>query len=193
MKKIAQTIVRFYVGKDQFVPWILVWILLVIVLGMVWLGKVDVIAAFGLIGIIIAASLSASVSIYVLTRTQKNALQMAALDKRLQALQDAYKLWSDVARHIHQEDSLIHAIEKANNWWTENCLYLDATSRESFRRSLIAAGNHKNLLESRSDPNWKKEVDENWDIIRRVPTDLIEAAYLRPLSDLEIDVPSAFP
>jgi len=75
-------------------------------------------------------------------------LKLGALDKRLQAHQEAFTLWSEMVKNTNNETfEQMHA--KCSDWWDRNCLYLDADVRTGFvqfitdekvRRALVASG-----------------------------------------------------
>ncbi len=61
-----------------------------------------------------------------------NQLRLAALDKRLEAHQKAFSLWRDLSASIMiGRDTNIFA-KKCEDWWWDNCFYLDGESREAF-------------------------------------------------------------
>lgn len=93
---------------------------------------------------------------------------MVALDKRLEVHQQAYSLWREMTRAIHDEDQGYEVLNRAEEWWEKNCLYLDAQSAQEFKRCIERIYYHKNLLaQSRPDDleeqeEWKREVRDNW-------------------------------
>ena len=93
---------------------------------------------------------------------QKNRLQLAAVEKRLQAHQEAYKWAFDVgvcimlvqemenqrpddseANHKAKTD-LDKARQEALEWWSNNCLYLDQEISKVVGSALTQGGLHEN-------------------------------------------------
>ena len=70
-----------------------------------------------------------------------NQLKMAALAERLQAQQQAFMHWRRLNRAAHTRDDAKLMIEvlACEAWWDENCLYLNAETREAFQESYWSA------------------------------------------------------
>ena len=64
--------------------------------------------------------------------TRKDALRVAAVERRLAAHQEAYALWSELLRVLFRPDECHAAAVKCQAWWKQNCLYLDPKSRLEF-------------------------------------------------------------
>jgi len=56
-----------------------------------------------------------------------NRLKMAALDKRLEAAQQAYTLWLQLRRNVHNKDKNVEIVINCQNWWEKNA-YVDEKS-----------------------------------------------------------------
>lgn len=101
------------------------------------------------------------------TRTQ-NSLRLAALDKRLQAHQDAFAKWRSL---IPVDDSTLAArLADCEMWWERNCLYLEPEVRTAFvnayrglsnARLFSQHGFHSDVAEQ------KRHFDEFPDILLR--------------------------
>ncbi len=61
----------------------------------------------------------------------KHQLRMAALDRRLQAHQEAFELWRELLEAAHT-DGIGKVVMKCQSWWERNCLYLEPKVREAF-------------------------------------------------------------
>ena len=104
--------------------------------------------------------------------SQQHQMRLAALEERFRAHQQAYALCRELFHAVHTE-AITEAVIKAQDWWEQNCLYLDADAREAFWRGIRAAGLHGELLRSRADSqlirdNWKKIEDAQAAIERSV-------------------------
>jgi hypothetical protein len=61
----------------------------------------------------------------------QNQLRLAAVDRRLQAHQEAFALWRKLNQHL-SADNLFEIIAECDRWWTHNCLYLEDDARDAF-------------------------------------------------------------
>jgi hypothetical protein len=111
----------------------------------------------------------------------KHQLRLAALDRRLQAHQEAFTLWREVFGATHTNE-VGPVVMKCQAWWEKNCLYLEPKVREAFVASCSAAHTHTGLLQSRSDA---KVVTDSWNEITSFPNVLFEAIQLPALTSVE--------
>ena len=116
---------------------------------------------------------------------RRHQLSMAALEARLRIHQEAYTLWSQLRRSVHDRDKIIGVVGECQNWWEGNCLYLDPKVREAFRFAYMSAANHKDILEARDVELAKR----NWDDIVRVGAEITRAVELPPIRGVDKDVP----
>jgi len=154
---------------------------------------VDSQTAVGLLGVLIGAGISAATSILLAWENRHLQLAMAALDKRLAAHQTAYALWWNIVRAVHQKDKIGHVVIEAEEWWKNNCLYLDAASRQAFRECLMFAINHKDLLQGPRSKETTVLVKESWNVIMKPGETLVESVALPSLGKAEkpSDIPDA--
>lgn len=105
-----------------------------------------------------------------------NRLKMAALDERLKAHQKAYSLWSELRRKVHKKDSeKTKTLIACQEWWEQNCLYLNEESRQAFISAIHAVALHSDLTEGQTP---KEEVLENWEFINQCGEAIIKDAGL---------------
>jgi hypothetical protein len=102
--------------------------------------------------------------------SQQHQMRLAVLEQRFRAHQQAYALCRELFHAVHTE-AITDAVIKAQDWWEQNCLYLDADAREAFWRGIRASGLHGELLRGRADSqlirdNWK-EMEEAQAAIER--------------------------
>lgn len=110
-------------------------------------------------------------------------LKLAAIDKRLQAHQEAFALWREILGAVYS-DEIGKVVIKCQDWWEKNCLYLEPNVREAFVKAYSASHIHRELSRDRSDA---ENVNRSWDTIVDFPKVLFEAIQLPPLTKLEID------
>ncbi len=114
-----------------------------------------------------------------------NRLRIAAIDRRLEAYQEAFTLWSRLRRKVHKNDSeKIPMVQECQIWWEENCIYLDDESREAFISAIHAVALHSDLTGGKAD---RKEVEDNWAIINQCGKALTKGAGLPSFGKDEID------
>ena len=113
----------------------------------------------------------------------RNQLRMAALDRRLEAHQEAFTLWRELLGAVHT-DKVGSVVLKCQAWWEKNCLYLSSAVRESFSDAYSSAHAHHAYLQSRTDA---KLVQENWARIMKAGNDIVAAVQLPGLTSAEKD------
>ncbi len=85
------------------------------------------------------------VTIQVARAGRKDALRLAAVERRLAAHQEAYALWCGLLRDLHNPDRVHEAAVRCQSWWRENCLYLDPKSRREFWDGSLDAAMYHDL------------------------------------------------
>ena len=119
--------------------------------------------------------------------SREHQLRLAALDRRLEAHQQAFVLWQKLLAAM-RTDQTNAIVKECQNWWTSNCLYLDAQSREAFFRAFHAAGNHESLLKSFDRGAVTAErIEQNGDIIRAAGPAIVQGAALPPIKDFKAE------
>ena len=118
----------------------------------------------------------------------RNQLRLAALDRRLQAHQEAYALLGKLRGAAHAAEPISDVFEECNAWWNNNCLYLEAGAREKFLSAYYAARNHPELKERRvrcPSPENMADLAENWKKINDAPEAIVKAVELPSLGERE--------
>lgn len=111
----------------------------------------------------------------------RHQLRLAAVDRRLQAHQDAFSLWRRLMAATHTEEVGKVVIE-CQSWWEQNCIYLEPTVREAFVAAYGAASDHNSLVKGRVEVTL---IQSNWKLITCFPNVLFQAIQLPALSELE--------
>ncbi len=111
----------------------------------------------------------------------ENQLRLAAVDRRMQAHQEAYTLWWELMGNVHRDGNSSTVI-KCQEWWSRNCLYLEARPREAFSRAYKSASNHGHLLTAREDV---EVIKENWSQIIGAGNIILDAVQLPGLTSTE--------
>jgi hypothetical protein len=113
----------------------------------------------------------------------RHQLRLAAIDRRLQAHQEAFTLWREIMAMVHTENIGTTTL-KCQDWWEKNCIYLEPTIREGFINAYTAARGHKDLVQNRAAIQL---ITENWTSVTSFPNLLFKAIQLPALTELEAD------
>jgi len=106
-------------------------------------------ALLSLISAIIGGLIATSSQAWVSAQDRENQLRLAALDKRLQAHQEAYSRWRKLLFNAANQNTIGEIIIESQTWWEENCLYLDPKTRNLFYLAVQRAGQHLAYIASR--------------------------------------------
>lgn len=118
-----------------------------------------------------------------------HSLRMAALDRRLQAHQEAFTLWRGIIGTVHTPE-VGQAVLECQAWWEKNCIYLEPEIRAAFVDAYQAASSHAALVQDRGHPEL---VKKNWLRITSFPNMLFAAVKLPELSTVETKALAAGP
>lgn len=141
--------------------------------------------ATGLVGVLIGSGVSAATSLLLASESRQTQLATAALDKRLATHQAAYALWYRIVGAVHHQSEIADLVLEADEWWRENCLYLDAESRKTFRICLTFAASHKDLLQGPRSEETAILVKKSWKEIMKPGQTLVEGVALPSLGQAE--------
>ncbi|MGZ9057802.1 MAG: hypothetical protein ACXW14_01000 [Burkholderiaceae bacterium] len=103
------------------------------------------------------ATIAAAIQFVVSRTEQLDRYRLAAVEKRLQAHQEAFALWRKLISHVHRSEEIENVVMECQRWWDANCLYLDEPARKAFRVAYMCALNHKDYLQDRSNPELVKQ------------------------------------
>jgi hypothetical protein len=111
----------------------------------------------------------------------RHQLRVAAVEKRLEAHQQAFSLWRKLLLNVHSGD-IGKTVVECQEWWNNNCLYLTADAREAFNRAYFAAQAHRGLTLLHSQA---KLVEDNMEMILRAGELLVAGVELPSLGERE--------
>lgn len=112
--------------------------------------------------------------------TNHNRLKLAAFDKRLDVYQQAYTLWLQLRRSVHNKEKNFEKVIECRKWWENNCIYLDAESRNDFISSIQAAALYSDLTGGQAS---KDKVKENFSYINKCGESLLKGAGLPSIGE----------
>ncbi len=95
---------------------------------------------------------------------RKEKLKLVAIEKRLEAHQQALKLWYDLKTVIHFPDgdqNKSDILNSARNFWYSNSLYLEKQTRQKFQDAFWIVSNYKMWLEMRREYDDPKEKEKH--------------------------------
>lgn len=83
----------------------------------------------------------------------ENLLRFAALDKRLQAHQDAYELWRNIRSTApiggkEGREMFSEVFTRCQIFWEKSCLYLEPEARDAFSKAYLAGRRHALTVDS---------------------------------------------
>jgi hypothetical protein len=118
-------------------------------------------------------------------------MRIAAIDRRLEAHQQAYSLWLKLLRSVHNERNT-EQIAQCERWWEANNLYLDPSVRKAFKQACAAAAVHPLFLQGERSQEAIQQIKENWAQIVDVGEAIENAVKLPSISEV-LDIPPADP
>lgn len=110
---------------------------------------------------------------------------MAALERRLDAHQQAYSLWVKLRGAVHHEDQIGDVVLECQDWWQRHCLYLDGPARQAFHDAYMSANLHHDLVKERTDAD---TLRENWVVITRAGELLVAGVELPPIAGVDSEI-----
>lgn len=121
--------------------------------------------------------------------SRKHQLKLAALDRRLDAHQQAYALWWKLLGAVHDEQRIGPVAVECERWWVENCLYLNPEARQKFNASIHCALTHRHLLRPHLDAaaarqNWEFIMGAGQAIVRGVELPSLGEDEYKPVSNI---------
>lgn len=124
----------------------------------------------------------------------QNQLRMAAVDRRLQAHQEAFGKLRELVKY-GQHPKIATKVADCEEWWEKNCLYLEPKAREAFNNAYWAASVHQTLVQaSQFQMNWSPEqvkqnienMTANWSRVLKALDVVLESVALPPLTQNEV-------
>ena len=114
--------------------------------------------------------------------TQRNRLQLAAIDKRLETHQQAYALWRKFQPAANDKQKLHCLRAEFEEWWSKHCLYLSVKARQALSVAYEATCSHQEFRDRKVD---QALLQKNWEKIGDAVEAILEAVALPSLGDKE--------
>jgi hypothetical protein len=142
--------------------------------------------ATAFLGVILGAIISGVIQYATSDAALKQQLKLAALDKRLQAAQDAYTSWLTLYRLPSPDEDdgtdIVEVLRKSRDWWNANSLFLSREARDAFYRAWKAADNLAIYRSSHADA---KDIIEARAEIDRAGEIIVKSVFLPAIGELK--------
>ncbi|MEX3689323.1 hypothetical protein AB3X91_39725 [Paraburkholderia sp. BR14263] len=131
------------------------------------------------------ASISHQNAVLIEQLKAKHELRFAAVDRRLQAHQEAFSRWRKLVANVNDEKIGPVAVE-CQAWWNDNALYLEPEVRNAFNRAYFAALDHRVLVEGgRVTGGGLESIEENMRVVLTLGDIIMRAVALPSLTEQE--------
>lgn len=111
-----------------------------------------------------------------------NQFRLAALEKRLEAHQEAYSLWRKLLANMNDNDKIVPLVITCQDWWDDHCLYLEPVAREAFLKAFHAASDHSQFLSVHADAKLIKETAQE---VKRAGDLIVRGVALPSIAEIE--------
>lgn len=129
---------------------------------------------------------------------RKEKLKLVAIEKRLEAHQQALKQWSILQSVIHKKDSeeKTKIISGVRDFWMSNSLYLEKETRKKFKEAIWIVSSYSMWLELYKEMDPGKEKDDHkkfflgcWDDFHKLFEIIQQEVELEPIKPIEDKTP----
>lgn len=148
----------------------------------------------GLIGVLIGSAITVIVSyrnlksfenISIQNRTDK--YNLAAIEKRLEVHQTAYILWFKLINVLPDDVRKASVVKEANEFWLENCIYLDEGSRSMFKECISLVYTYDIIYNNWRRTNDDKILKETYEKIKMVGDTILKGIGASPISTIYLE------
>ena len=158
-------------------------IIIVVLFGfLIFVRNIPSEAVVAFLGVLVGSIITSFVQYMMSEANIRQQLRVAALDKRLQAHQEAFTKWQRLIYTDRKAEEFTRVILDCQEWWDSNCLYLTADARKAFKKAYLAADNHANFLAMHADVDVIKAAYED---IQRAGKIIVEGICLPSIGEVE--------
>ncbi len=127
----------------------------------------------------------------------KEKMKLVAIEKRLEAHQQAFKIWLDLhsLMNKHTPDDMIKTVNNAYDFWNNNALYLEVKTRKDFTKAIEIVTYHQNMIEKVRQAEDRKEKEkykamlyEGEDFFQKLFETIQKEVELEPIKPPEINI-----
>lgn len=155
---------------------------------LVILNYMRVESLLGLFGVVIGALVSEFSHHQVAREERRHQLRLAALDRRLQAHQEAFSLWRQILKDIDDRARITQTVADCQEWWNNNCLYLTEDARQAFVQAYLLAHARNEILSSGGSVTVR-----DFEMIKRAGDLIVQGVELPTISEGEAKQVSPIP
>jgi len=138
----------------------------------------------GFVGIVIGGLFTLILQSANLSTQFENNLRLAALEKRLQAHQEAYSHWISLINNLFDEKKIRDSVYMCQEWWVNNCIYLTPEASSAFRTAYFSALGHTAYLSMHDS----KLVEMNAKSIFDAGNIILEGVSLPPIAKEKLQI-----
>lgn len=118
----------------------------------------------------------------------RNQLRTAAIERRLQAHQEAFSHWRQLFR-VYNSVDVTPTVVAAQEWWEENCLYLEPDAREALCEAWGLASLSPNRMRGGPiDNETAAQFKEDLRKFHQAGDRILRAVSLPPMAQAEISI-----
>jgi hypothetical protein len=143
-------------------------------------------AFVGLFGVIVGALIAAGSKLLMSAYERHHQLRMAALEKRVQAHQEAFALWAKLCNSLRKPE-FDEVYKECQDWWYGNCIYLEDEVRKAFRDTYLDARGFNSLADTGVASDVLREYFAR---IESLGNMILRAISLPPIRELETELSS---
>jgi len=148
---------------------------------LVALGRLATDSLVGLLGVLTGALISEFSHHRSAREERRHQLRLAALDRRLQAHQEAFSLWRKIMADMGNPAKIGETVARCQEWWDNNCLYLTPQARQAFGQAYLTAHTLQGTMASRDI----KLIQLEFETIRRAGDLIVEGVELPTIAEGE--------
>ena len=133
-----------------------------------------------IIGVLVGAVISGAFASIIALEARRIQLAATTWSRRLEVHQEAFFLWHQCWSVVHENDQKKRddTVNKAREWWLNNCLYLSEEARDRFVLMMSSVQMYNIRFKTRiGSEEGKKEIMEDWDLIRKTGQIIIKGSY----------------
>lgn len=126
-------------------------------------------------------SIKNSYAVFIENIKARHLLRMVALDKRLAVHQEAYSLLRKATQRRGKADFVQHIFD-AQEWWSDNCLYLEPKAREAFFTATNQLMMNNELIQQ-ATPKQDELIQKTWVGVETAFELIIQGVDLPPIKE----------
>lgn len=148
---------------------------------LIGLGFMNAGPLVGLLGVVVGALISEFSHYQSAREERRHQLRLAALDRRLQAHQEAFSHWRRIMKDIGDPVNIGQTVMDCQEWWDNNCLYLTAEARQAFSHAYMTAHTYDAIRRTQDT----QLVQHETDVITRAGKIIVQGVELPTISEGE--------